>query len=116
MLEFTFCQIQRTSLKVRKSALALLCNRRGGVSLHKRYLLSGLRFVTLLLGIQGEQHCYGSLPDSVIFKVSKSNIQKTLVSECYLIFSVGKELYPQRASAPTSMCNCSQVLMSLTQS
>lgn len=111
ILEFTFCQIQCTSLKVRrKSTLALLRNRRGGVWLHKRYLLSGLRFATLFLGVQGEQRCYGSLTDNVIFKVNKSNRRNTLVSECYLIFSMGKKLYPQRASAPTSVCNCSQVL------
>lgn len=117
ILEFSFCQIQCGSLKIRrKSNFVLLRNQRGGVWLHKRYPLSGLRFAPLFLGVQGEQCCYSSLPDNVIFKVDKRDSQNTLVSECYLIFSIGKKLYPQRSSPPTSMYSSSQVLMSLIQS
>lgn len=117
ILEFSFCQIQCGSLKIRrKSTFTLLHNQRGGVWLHKRYPLSGLRVAPLFLGIQGAQRCYGSLPDNVIFKVDKMDSQNTLGSECYSLFSIGKKLYPQRASPPMSMHNCSQVPMPLTQS
>lgn len=117
ILEFSFCQIQRGSSKIRrKSTFVLLHNQRGGVWLHKRYPLSGLTFAPLFLAIQGEQRCYGSLPDNVIFNVDKRDSQNTLVSECYLIFSIGKKLHPRRASPPTCMYNCSQVPMPLIQS
>jgi len=46
---------------------------------YKRYPLSGWRFVPLFLDIQGEQRCYGSLPDNVIFKADKRDCQNTLV-------------------------------------
>lgn len=116
VLEFSFCQIQCGNLKIRrKSTFLLLHNQRDGVWLHKRDPLSGLRVTPLFLSIQGEQHCYGSLPDNVIFKVDKRDTQNTLTNECCLIFSVGKKLYAGRASPPTSMYTFGQVPMSLMQ-
>lgn len=116
IFKFSFCQIQCGSWKIIKSTFVLLHGQRGDVWLHHRDPLSGLRFAPLLLGIQGERRCCGSLPDNVILKVGERDSRNTRVSERYLVFSIGKELYSRRASPPTFTYNHSRVPVFLVQS
>lgn len=77
-------------LRIRRKHILLLYKQR--VSVCIRIPSSELRVAPLFLDIQGEQHCYGNIPDIVILIHLKRDSQNMFARDYCLLFSIAKNL------------------------